>query len=350
MKIAFVIGNYITPNTNTFGGAEIGVQRWARQLKKEGVDVSVIHGVNHNPKDFFIEGIQIFQFNTYKNLPPIIRNIAKSMSIFNAMKRANADIYHAQINGILSGLCTIFSKILKKKTIITMHALDCDLIGFNIIQKVFAIIAANLADELTVVFKHQINQVEQTYKLKPKLTPLAVEIPKSTSNGKTIVWIGRFEVIKQPELFADIFGDKLLKTKMIGSGTLFEKIKSKKSNIKFTGYLSSRDIKPHYKNAGVLVNTSKSEGFPVTWLEAWSYGVPVVSLVDASGILDSESKINSNSLGIKTTKKQLFNTVERLILNDRLRTRLGENGRNYVIKNHSFEISTKRLIELYQSI
>ncbi|WPX09117.1 glycosyltransferase [Anaerocellum danielii] len=74
----------------------------------------------------------------------------------------------------------------------------------------------------------------------------------------------------------------------IGDGELFEKIKSyaqeklgKKSNIqfKFLGFMKNEDILNLYaeENFNLFINTSQSEGLPVSIMEAMSYGIPAVA-------------------------------------------------------------------------
>jgi len=45
----------------------------------------------------------------------------------------------------------------------------------------------------------------------------------------------------------------------------------------------------HYRRALVLMCTSKWEGFPNTFLEAWSRGIPTVSTVDPDGIIEARN-------------------------------------------------------------
>ncbi|EOU1122728.1 glycosyltransferase [Clostridium perfringens] len=71
----------------------------------------------------------------------------------------------------------------------------------------------------------------------------------------------------------------------IGDGEEFDKLKemSKKlnSNIKciFTGALSNSEVKKTYINNDydIFINVSKSEGVPVSIMEAMSYGIPVIA-------------------------------------------------------------------------
>jgi len=48
------------------------------------------------------------------------------------------------------------------------------------------------------------------------------------------------------------------------------------------------DVNDSYQNALVFVNTSDTEGFPNSYLQAWVRGTPVVSFFDPDGLIQKE--------------------------------------------------------------
>jgi glycosyltransferase involved in cell wall biosynthesis len=89
-----------------------------------------------------------------------------------------------------------------------------------------------------------------------------------------------------------------------------------------------------YRRAGILVNTSESEGFPNTFLEAWSNYVPVVSLK-----WDPDEIICRHKLGFHSKDaNQMKLDIIRLMNDGKLARELGLNGRRYVETHHSSKV------------
>src|SRR5262249_54797652 len=100
------------------------------------------------------------------------------------------------------------------------------------------------------------------------------------------------------------------------------------------------EVRKLIENSRVLVNTSRAEGFPNTMLEAWSMGVPVVSLtVDPGGVILREG------LGrVSNTLAQLRNDVRTLARNDDLNRAIGRSSLSYVTAMHAERLVCDALV------
>jgi glycosyltransferase involved in cell wall biosynthesis len=68
----------------------------------------------------------------------------------------------------------------------------------------------------------------------------------------------------------------------------YEKLKSFQ-NVSLLGELSHSDALHHIAHSRALINTSRMEGFPNIFIEAWAYGIPVLSLyVDPGTIIEKK--------------------------------------------------------------
>ncbi len=91
-----------------------------------------------------------------------------------------------------------------------------------------------------------------------------------------------------------------------------------------------------------VVVTSRTEGMPNVFLEAWSQGVPVISLH-----FDPDGKISSRGLGLFADGSwDRFVEAARTLWRDpRLRRDIGDRARAYVAAEHSFEAVGRRWAE-----
>lgn len=113
------------------------------------------------------------------------------------------------------------------------------------------------------------------------------------------LWVGNFRDLKRPEWFFEMAKNYPLETFIMVGGpidyNLFNKCMDEAEdidNLIFMGEMSFFDVNNLFSSAKALVCTSKIEGFPNTFLQAWSNNIPVLTTFDPSGI------VQMNSLGI----------------------------------------------------
>ncbi len=106
-------------------------------------------------------------------------------------------------------------------------------------------------------------------------------------------------------------------------------------NLELLGSRPRERLLPLIGASCAIVSTSRYEGMPNVFLEAWARKVPVLTLD-----FDPDDLVEVNELGI-AAKGEFGRFVEgaRSLWNHpELRTRLGENGRAYVRSAHDFEV------------
>jgi glycosyltransferase involved in cell wall biosynthesis len=118
-----------------------------------------------------------------------------------------------------------------------------------------------------------------------------------------------------------------------GSRSNFESRMASLKNVRYMGPLNHQDVTRILARSRVLANTSAWEGFPNTMLEAWSLGVPVVSLLANPGGVISRERLGLVS-GIQN---QMASDISRLVEERSLNLEMGENGLKYVRKVHSLD-------------
>jgi glycosyltransferase involved in cell wall biosynthesis len=132
----------------------------------------------------------------------------------------------------------------------------------------------------------------------------------------------------------------------LGEPRLYKEIKvasQKLPNLRFHGFIPFHKIDEYFKKASIFVNTSKIEGFPNTFIQAWTHYIPTVSLN-----VDPDNIIQNQKLGLRSgTFKQLVSNVNTLLQDEKLRKTIGKNARKYVEREHDIKKTVKIYIKIF---
>jgi glycosyltransferase involved in cell wall biosynthesis len=247
------------------------------------------------------------------------------------------------------GLNLLFylSKILKFKLIHTL-ASDLEVLTEGIhklssfqkvLKKLDFVIAQNEYQKL--VFKKNIRNIE--IPVIPNIWDSSIfeSMNKTTDLFFDVIWVGNIRHIKRPEYFLELaraYPD--LKFGMIGikiEKNLYEICKSASeelSNLQLLGYRNLYETTYIISKSKVLICTSINEGFPNTFLQAWSVPIPVLSTVNPN------KAITRFDLGIVADKLDGLSAGLTKILSDNgYYKKLQKNITNYFGVTHSPEIN-----------
>ena len=154
-----------------------------------------------------------------------------------------------------------------------------------------------------------------------------------------VLWLGNIRAVKRPELFLDLARRfPAAHFDMVGGSIAAEPEAFARArdtaaglaNVVFHGPVA--DPGPFLARAWVLVNTSRVEGFPSSFLEAWAHGVPTLSCVDPGGVVTREV------LGVRAASPEDLGARLTELLDSRTRRdELGRRGRDYVAREHRAE-------------
>lgn len=131
-----------------------------------------------------------------------------------------------------------------------------------------------------------------------------------------VIWVANLRKLKRPEWLLNAARNlPELKFAMVGGPTTdiqyFEEIKGEANqipNLTFFGQLSFQQTNELIGKTKILACTSEFEGFPNTFLQAWSQKIPVVSTVDPSDVIES------NNLGkVVDSEYNLVNDIVQLV-------------------------------------
>jgi glycosyltransferase involved in cell wall biosynthesis len=118
--------------------------------------------------------------------------------------------------------------------------------------------------------------------------------------------------------------------------------------IRYLGKVSLQEKADALAACDLFCMPSLSEILPTVYLEAWSYGKPVVGGL-APGLREL---VKGNGAGVSASQdpQHVATAIETLLDNEELRTQMGQRGRELVKANYSVDAVTGALIALYQHL
>jgi glycosyltransferase involved in cell wall biosynthesis len=337
----------------------------AKELMKHDFKITFItYKDKDRPVIETIDGIEIIKISDKKCCFNILNIIIKIYHIYNAMFKANAQIYfHA---GGVAGPISIFCRSIGKQSIysiasdalVNRRIVTRKIREFN--QSKFGLeylgnwLEIKLANAIIIQSEYQKKMLMKNYGKNGTLIKMPFPITKERMPEKTnppiILWVGSMAEVKQPELFLKL-AESVPEAgfQMIGgSGNLdfYEGIRDsaeKISNLEFFGVVPFNEIDRYFRRASILVNTSMFEGFPNAFIQAWMNYVPVVSLN-----ADPDELICNNKLGFHSkTFDQMVNDLRIVLNNEEKREELGRNAREYVEREHNITLLINKYIEIF---
>lgn len=199
--------------------------------------------------------------------------------------------------------------------------------------------------------------------LNASFLPNPITIPSkvkfSEKNYKpTILFLGRLDPVKRPWIFFEIA--KLLPDYefwVAGKSHNYEYMKERilpyKSlkNLKFLGPVFGKVKDQVLRKSWILVNTSIHEALPVSFLEALSYKLPIVSCQNPDNLVSQFGEYIGEVYGDGYGSVKVFaEAIKNLVENENLLKNLGNKGRQYVKKYHTFENFEKELKNIVREI
>ena len=161
---------------------------------------------------------------------------------------------------------------------------------------------------------------------------------------KTILWCANFGKHKRPEIFLEL-ASKMLETNyqfiMVGghSNEIYEKqlLRNRAKNLKVTGSLSYEESLNYFDSASLLINTSLSEGFSNTYIQAWMRGIPTIVFG-----ADPSNTIAQNQLGgVVDSIEQAKELIIKLLEEKDIYLSYSNRAHRYGLKNHTIERMTE---------
>ena len=107
----------------------------------------------------------------------------------------------------------------------------------------------------------------------------------------------------------------------------------------------------YLKNADIFVFPTyyKNEAFPLVNLEAMQFSLPIIS-TDEGGISEMVENKETGFLVNQKDSEDLADKISQLILDNKLREKMGQKGRDRFLKNFTIEIFENNLMNVFKTI
>lgn len=356
MKICFWGNIARAINGRTSGGGELQMSLLASALAKSGHEV-VILDYEINEEFTTDEGIRVLPIKSWDKGIRFIRTITHRIpQLYSCLKEQKADIYYCRIRDSRHFLAWLAARKLKAKFIMGL-AEDLDIMSFKMRFKhhyltdlatlwgvvdgiLIELIYPRLIRKSDFVFAQHKGQKQILIEkgIKSVLFPNLIDKSKlpaavATSHEYFIFvgWLDKHKGIEEffrlvemaPSSNFIVIGPPRDKT----GHFYYEKLKSFK-NVTLMGELNHIETLNLIANSKALISTSHMEGFPNIFIEAWVYGIPVLSLYVDPGSVIEEHRLGTVAHG------DLNKLLEALMANNNT-DEFTARANNYVEQYHS---------------
>lgn len=339
------------------GGAEVQQVIVAGELVKRGYTVSMVCQDFGQPDGVEISGIRVFRTFRQDAGLPVVRFVwPRLTSTWRCLEKAGADIYYQRTAGMLTGVVAEFCRRNGRKSIFAAAG-NPDLepntprIEYARDRWIYEY-GLRHVDRILVQNKEQERLCLANFGRTPTLVPNCYPLPenRAQAGGRYVLWVSTIRSLKRPDLFLDLaqalprFRFRMIGGPGRGEAPLFKAIMERARtipNLEFLGFVPYARVNEHFDTASIFVNTSESEGFPNTFLQAWARGVPTVSFIDCG------ARVHGRHVGCQAgTFASMVDRVAGLLGSDTERAREGRVCRDYFIGNHA----PGRVLDLYERI
>jgi glycosyltransferase involved in cell wall biosynthesis len=356
----FAYGALMGEKTGHIGGVERQTSLMAKWFANKGYKVSMVTWDEGQDDGVEIDGVKVFK-TCRKNagMKGLRFFWPRWSSLYAAMQRANADIYYQNCAEYVTGQTAMWCRKHGRKFVYSVASEpDCDKylpVMRTFRERFLYKYGLKHADKIIVQTRRQQEMLRDNFGFYSVFIPMPcpgpddeeyTDIEKSRNSSSRVLWLGRICEVKRP--------DRLLELAKICPDVQFDFVgpvgnsdyardvchqAQSIPNVTFHGPASRQKVSQFYKQAKIFCCTSDFEGFPNTFLEAWSYGLPVVSTVDPDNIISEKGLgiIGNDSASLSHGIRELLKSADKW-------TKASRAAREYYLNKHAFD-GTMQLFE-----
>ncbi|NOU19612.1 MAG: glycosyltransferase family 4 protein [Bacteroidales bacterium] len=301
-----------------------------------------------------------------------LRNYCISKYFAAQLKNRQVHHIHAHFGFIATDIAKILSRLMNVTYSFTLHAQDIYLNQTNIEQEVADASFVITCTEYNRAFLNKLTKSQYAAKLHTIYHGIDIsrwkksEIPNSGNKNDNIEIVSVARLVEKKGLIHLLKATRLLTSNgtkirctIIGNGPLQKQLKRfiTKNNlthcVRLKGLISQKEVKQRIADSDIFVlpcimaKNGDRDGLPNVLLEAMAMGIPVIS----TNISAIPELIENEKTGLLIPEKDetaLADAILRLNNDNQLYNRIAENGKRKVKDNFDIEISTNKLVAIFE--
>jgi glycosyltransferase involved in cell wall biosynthesis len=314
-------------NRHRIGGEQVQHTLLARALARRGHRVSMVV-YDYGQKDGACwDGVTTWKSYREHDGLPLLRFVhPRWTGMWSALRRADADIYYTSCAGMHVGLLALFCKRTGRNFVFrAAHDSDCQadalLVKYWRDRKLYEY-GLRRAGGILTQSRRQQRALFNNYGLHSRVAEMLVDPSEGECERDIdVLWVNNLRDFKRPDLCLALakrlprFTFHMIGAEQPGAAALYRQIAREAAtvpNLVFHGHVPYHEVGRRYSRARVFVNTSDTEGFPNSYLQAWVRGAPVVAF------FDPDSVIHRERLGVAATSIEEMAAAIEGLLDDRV--------------------------------
>lgn len=353
------------------GGAEVQQAHIARRLAARGYRVSFVTLDHGQPDGALYDGIRVFKAYAADAGVRGVRFIHPRLTgLWAAMRRAEADVYYQRGIDLETGHVAAWCRRHGRRFIFAVaHDSNCryDLpTRRGLHERWLCRYGLRRADVVISQTDHQREMLRTQFgrdsvlirscAADPQDGHMAVEAPAAFAPPR-LLWVGRFSREKRLDLLLELAkrcpGISFAVVGKANADSAYGRELTERAaalpNIELVGYVPNHRMAAQYASASALICTSSAEGFPNTFLEAWSRRLPVITTVDPDGLVAAEGlglvlDETGGSVGLDTAARSL----QQFVNDPAVRARCGAAARARFMAHHTIDRAADQYAEVIE--
>jgi glycosyltransferase involved in cell wall biosynthesis len=343
------------------GGAEVQATMLAHALMAKGLRVAhVVHPVPP-PRRVDASSPTLVERSDWQG-DRRLGQLAETGAIWRGLERADAEAYIVRGSGGHVIAASTFCRARNRRFVFSSSSeLDFDFARPDRNPRLLQVYKAGLRLAARLVLQTEA-QRELALRALPHSDPVVIPSfaePAASTNhrGQYFLWVDRLVEYKLPDRYLEL-AEALpdARFRMVASPMsetppgMVERIEAaaeRLPNLELVRPRPRSELLEEMRDAVAVVKTSRVEGMPNGFLEAWARGVPVLSLN-----VDPDAKIANNDIGVAAdgSMERLIEAAASLWRDPELRAVIGERARRFVQDVHSPEVVADRWVALLEEL